>query len=141
MTNFNRSGDGRSEAGDPAIDALLRAAYAAPTSESYWAGLEQRVLARLSETQPPAWWSVFADVRTVGLVAATLTLLLAGAAMVRERALDPNTPAMANGVAADTSYDAALQRALEGDAVTFTSSPRRRLPADAPERYLNPLDW
>ena len=81
MTNFNRANDGRSDAGDPALNALLRAAYASPTSESYWAGLEQRVLARLSEAQPPAWWSVFADVRTVGLVAATLTLLLAGAAM------------------------------------------------------------
>jgi len=144
MTDFERTHNGqrdnRSDGADPAITALLRAAYAAPASESYWTGLEQRVKARLQES-PLTWWSVFSEWRTAGLVAATLALLLAGAAMVRQQALDPSTPAMANGVAVDSTYDAVLRTLIDGDAVTFTSNPRRRLPADAPERYLNPLGW
>jgi anti-sigma-K factor RskA len=144
MTDFQRMHDGqrddRSDGADPAITELLRSVYAAPVSESYWTGLEQRVKARLQET-PLAWWSVFSEWRTAGLVAATLALLLAGAAMVRQQALDPSTVQMANGVAADSTYDAVLRTLIDGDAVTVTSNPRRRLPADAPERYLNPLGW
>ena len=141
MTDFRQINHGRSEGADPTITALLRNAYSAPTPSSYWAGLEQRVMARVKEAQPPAWWTVFSEWRTAALVAATMALLLAGAAMVRQRALDPSTSPMANGAPADTTYDLALKRVLDGDAVTFTSIPRRKLPADAPERYLNPLGW
>jgi len=141
MKDFRQINDGRSEGDDPAISALLRSAYSAPTSGSYWAGLEQRVMARVKEAQPLAWWTVFSEWRTAALVAATMALLLAGAAMVRQRALDPSTSPMANSVPSDTTYDLALKRALDGDGVTFTSIPRRKLPEDAPERDLNPLDW
>lgn len=141
MTDFRQTNRGRSEGDDPAITALLRNAYSAPTSNSYWTGLEQRVMARVKEAQPLAWWTVFSEWRTAALVAATMALLLAGAAMVRQRSLDPSASPMANGAPADTTYDLALKRVLDGDGVTFTSIPRRKLPDDAPERYLNPLDW
>ncbi len=141
MTDFQRTNHGRSDGEDPTISALLRTAYAAPTSTNYWAGLEQRVLARVKDAQPLAWWTVFSEWRTAGLVAATLALLLAGAATVRTRTLDETTPQMANGATIDPAYEAELKALLDGDAVTFSSDVRRRLPADAPERYLNPLDW
>ena len=141
MMDFRQMNHGRSEGEDPAMTALLRNAYSAPSSSSYWAGLEQRVMARVKEAQPLAWWSVFSEWRTAALVAATMALLLAGAAMVRQRSLDPAKTPMATGVPADTTYDLALKRVLDGDGVTFTSIPRRKLPDDAPERYLNPLDW
>ena len=141
MTDFGQTNAGRSEGDDLAITSLLRNVYSAPTSGSYWAGLEQRVMARVKEVQPLAWWTVFSEWRTAALVAATMALLLAGAAMVRQRSLDPSKTPIANGVSSDTTYDLALKRVLDGDGVTFTSIPRRKLPDDAPERYLNPLDW
>ena len=98
-------------------------------------------MATLQAAPTLSWWSVFSEWRTAALVAATMALLLAGAALVRERSLDPSTSPMANSTAADSTYDLALKRVLDGDAVTFTSIPRRRLPDDSPERYLNPLDW
>lgn len=141
MTNFKQSNRGRSESADPSITALLRATYSAPRADGYWTGLEQRILARVQEAQPLAWWSVFSEWRTAGLIAATLALMLAGAAVVRERAADQTRLPMANSVGSDSTYDAMLRSVLEGDATTFSSNLRGRLPADAPERYLNPLDW
>lgn len=141
MTDYKPTGLRPNNEADPAITALLRATYAAPASESYWTNLEQHVMSRLQESQPLAWWAVFSEWRAAGLVAATLALLLSGAAMVRGGALDLATPSVAASAPSDSAYEAALQRVLEGDAVTFTSNPRRRLPDDAPERYLNPIPW
>jgi len=132
--------NGHSDGADPAITALLRETYKSPAGSGYWSGLEQRVMARIQEAQPLAWWAVFSEWRTAGLVAATLALLLSGAAMVRQRGGERASMAT-SGAVADSTYEAALQRVLEGDAVTFTSNPRRRLPEDAPERYLNPIPW
>ncbi len=141
MTEFSSDYEGRSDEGDPRLTAMLRTTYAAPSATEYWSGLEQRVLARLGDVRPLAWWSAFAEWRTVGMVAATLALLLSGAALVRHQAVKATPSFMANGLPLDSTYDAALQRALDGESVMFTASPRRRLPEDAPERYLNPLDW
>ncbi len=144
MTDFQRTDDGRSDETDPALTHLLHTAYSAPTSDAYWAGLEQRVMARIKESAPLAWWTVFSEWRTAGLVAATFALLLAGAAMVRERA-DDTAPQTAigdtYGPAYDPAFEASVEALLAGDAVTFSAGTRRRLPEDAPERYLNPLGW
>lgn len=49
----------RSDGDNPALTALLRSTYTAPTDDEYWAGLEQRVLAHIRESGPIAWWAVF----------------------------------------------------------------------------------
>ncbi len=144
MTDFQRTDKGRSDGADPALTNLLRTAYTAPPGDTYWAGLEQRVMARIKESAPLAWWTVFSEWRTAGLIAATFALLLAGAAMVRDRAGDhaPQTAiGDSYGPAYEPAYEAAVEALLAGDAVTFSAGSRRRLPEDAPERYLNPLGW
>jgi hypothetical protein len=128
---------------DPQVTMLLREHYAAP-SERYWEGLEQRMLQRLSTAMHetvlrPSWWAGFAELRpadwrTAGLVAATLALLAAGATFVRDQAAD----AHARELAARAAVESAMP--LPIDEATLSRA-RPHLPADAPERYLNPLDY
>lgn len=133
MKDYTHIDNTRSPGDDPAVTALLRAAYAAPREEGYWQGLEQRVMARLSESPVVAWWSVLSEWRTAGAVAATLALLLAGATMVREITMER------------TAREMALQQIIESgmplDDATFSFRLGDKLPADAPERYLDPFDY
>jgi hypothetical protein len=129
---------------DPQTTELLRAHYAAPQHETYWQSMEQRILQRVSAAVQdtvlrPRWWSGFAEFRpadwkTVGLIAATLALLTAGATFVRDQSVD----AKARELAARAAVESAMPLPI-GDA-TFTRA-RMHLAPDAPERYLNPLDY
>ena len=146
MTDFTRHDPSRSAGADPDTTALLRAAYHAPTDDSYWGGLEQRVMQRISaglaqgmQELKPAWWSGFGEfraweLRTAGLVAATIALLVAGATVAREQAIDQRSREMA----ARDAVESALPLPLD-DAMLTRARPN--LPPDAPERYLNPLDY
>jgi hypothetical protein len=69
----------RDSLGEP-LTGLVREAYL-PTSpaesESYWAGLEQRIMARVrAEGVEPGWWSVLAPWAQAGLIAATAIFAL-----------------------------------------------------------------
>ncbi len=133
MKDFKRIDNERSAGADPAISALLRAAYAAPREDGYWQGLEQRVMARLNESPVVAWWSVMAEWRTAGAVAATIALLLVGATMAREITMER------------TAREMAMRQIIESgmplDDATFSFRLGDRLPPDAPERYLDPFDY
>ena len=124
---------GRSDGADPTVTALLRDAYAAPQDERYWQGFEQRVMAAINESPVVAWWNVLSEWRTAGAIAATLALLLAGATVVREVSMER------------TAREIAARRVIDSgmpiDDATFSFGSRRRLPADAPERYLDPFDY
>ncbi len=133
MKDFKRIDNERSAGADPDVTALLRAAYAAPRDEGYWQGLEQRVLSRLNESPVVAWWSVLSEWRTAGAVAATIALLLAGGTVVREVTLERS--------ARETVARAAIDSGVPVDEATFSFGARTRLPADAPERYLDPFDY
>jgi hypothetical protein len=136
--------DTQRDEADPRTTSLLRSHYAAPSSDSYWQGMEQRILQRLSSAVQetvlrPRWWTGFAEFRptdwkTAGLVAATLALLAAGATVVREQAVN----ARARELAARAAVEAAMP--LPIDDATMTRA-RPHLAPDAPERYLNPLDY
>ena len=148
--NVTRNDDGHRPDADPRVTDLLRRHYAAPQGESYWNGLEERVMlhvtrsvtrsvTRIGELRP-AWWSGFgefraADIRNVGLIAATIALLVAGATFVREAERE----ATARELAARAAVGAALPLPL--DDATLTSRLRPHLAEDAPERYLRPLDY
>lgn len=129
---------------DSATTALLRAHVAAPVDDAYWQGLERRILQRLAAAIPepvlrPRWWSGFAefrpaDWRRAGLIAATLALLAAGATLVRDQAVH----AQARELAARAAVESTLP--LPIDEATLTRG-RQHLAPDAPERYLNPLDY
>jgi hypothetical protein len=84
MTNYQRTGTDRSPGADPAVTALLRAAYTAPSDDNYWQAFEKRVMSRINEAAPVAWWGVFSEWRQAGAIAATVALLLAGFAIARD---------------------------------------------------------
>ena len=65
---------------DEPLLGLIRDAYAPPGGDSYWPGLEQRIMARIvshSEVDAP-WWSVLAPWARPALVAAAAIFALAG---------------------------------------------------------------
>jgi hypothetical protein len=140
--NVTRNDTGRSPDADPQVTAALRALYAAPQDDTYWQGLEQRVMQRLTSKVVelrPSWWSGFAefrpaDLRTAGLIAATLALLAAGATFVRDQEADARARELAARAAVESTLPLPLEDAL-------LSRGRTHLPPDAPERYLNPLDY
>lgn len=73
---------------DPRDDewrAALRAEYAAPASDSYWAMLERRIMARLNAEGTREWWWYVPAWSRLGLAAAALALAVAGAAAWQTR--------------------------------------------------------
>ncbi|WP_306521191.1 hypothetical protein [Gemmatimonas sp.] len=136
---------GRSPGADPRVTAALAARYAAPAGDRYWDGLEQSIMQRLAVAATgvvrelrPSWWSGFAELRgrdwrAVASVAATIALVAAGAAFVRGQAAS----AKARELAARAAVETAMPLPIDGTTLT---GGRRHLPADAPERSLNPLD-
>jgi hypothetical protein len=70
---------------DEEVQASLRAAFAAPVEESYWAGLERRIMARIQREAAREWWSYFPGWVRVGLAAAAIALFIAGVAAWRTR--------------------------------------------------------
>jgi hypothetical protein len=65
---------------DDELHASLRSVYQAPAAESYWAFLERRIMARIGAEAAREWWSYFPAWSRVGLAAAALATLVAGAA-------------------------------------------------------------
>ncbi len=78
----------RDDERDPRDDewrGALRADLAAPASESYWALLERRIMARIGAETAREWWSYFPAWSRIGLAAAALALAVAGAAAWQTR--------------------------------------------------------
>lgn len=69
---------------DDEVTRELRAIYAAPADEAYWASLERRIMAALDGAD--AWWTVSDRWMRVGLVAAGFALAVAGSLYMRSRA-------------------------------------------------------
>ena len=133
MKDLKRTNMERSTA-DPRVTMLLRAAYAPPADEDYWAGLQQRIVSRLHDKPSVTCWSAICEWRTVGLIAATLALLVTGATIMRDQALDATTRRIAAGAAL-----VAPAEVPEGVPVTITVRSRDSLPENTPERYLDPF--
>lgn len=132
-TEPDKASSQRSTGDNPAVSALLRTMYSAPADPAYWSGLEQRVMARLRENGPVAWWAVFSEWRQAGLVAAALALLIAGAAIVHEQRVIASTRELAAGVAAFTVFD----NNSDGKPIALTAPSGKATKLDAPERYLD----
>lgn len=143
MTSTGHHDDNDREA-DPQVSAFLRSHYAAPQDEAFWIRQERRIIAalpkqlgRVAREIRPAWWTGVAelraaDFRAAGLVAATLALLAAGAAFVRSQTADTR--------ARELAARAIVESTQPLDDIMLTRV-RPNLPADAPERYLHPLDY
>lgn len=72
---------------DPELTGTLRALYTAPSEDSYWSALEQRIMARIARGESlDAWWYVPAQYVRLGLIAAGFALIVTGALLLRSRA-------------------------------------------------------
>ena len=69
--------------GDEEITRGLRRMYAAPEGDSYWRGLEARILSRLAGAPTIGWWDELDRWMRPALAAAAAVLIAAGVAVVR----------------------------------------------------------
>ncbi len=84
MTDLRIGPQGR----DDDLTQRLRAIYARPSDAAYWTALEARIMAHISE-EVEGWWTPFREWVRVGLIAAGVAGIAAGAAA--ERAHDAQT--------------------------------------------------
>ena len=71
---------------DDDLTRELRAIYAAPTDGTWWAGLEQRINARIdAAVAADEWWTVPDRWLRVGLMAAGFAVIVAGAMVLRSQ--------------------------------------------------------
>jgi hypothetical protein len=69
---------------DDEVTRGLRELYAAPAGESYWAGLEARIMARIGQAET-AWWSELGHWARPALAAAAILVIAAGLIVFRTR--------------------------------------------------------
>jgi hypothetical protein len=69
---------------DDEVTHGLRDLYAPPAAESYWAGLEARIMARVGQGEN-AWWSELGHWARPALVAAAMLVIVAGLIVFRTR--------------------------------------------------------
>lgn len=125
-TNFSAV---RSAGDDPALSQLLRSNYAAPSDTQYWAGLEQRIMARIRDSGPVAWWAVLPEWRAAGMIAAAAALFLGGFTAVREQQSNTLARERATMAVEGNPYNTVAEPII-------AISPSRARSA-APERYLD----
>lgn len=71
---------------DDDVTRELRSIYAAPADASWWAGLEQRINARIDAAViADEWWTVPERWLRVGLIAAGFAVIVAGALIMRSQ--------------------------------------------------------
>jgi hypothetical protein len=104
-------GDG----GDEEISRELRQIYAAPRSESYWRGLEARILSRLRSAPTVGWWDELDRWMRPALVAAAVVLLAAGVAMFREYQSDQDVTYEAMLTPTTLPVETAVRPVLQGE--------------------------
>jgi anti-sigma-K factor RskA len=128
-----RAPEDRSPIDDPELAAALSAMYSAPAAEDYWTGLESRIMARLKQAESQGeWWSVFAEWRSAGLVAAGLMLSLAGAALWKEYKIESDIRQLAAGAAYWTVFDGET----EDMTIAFSVPTSRPAPTGSADRFM-----
>jgi hypothetical protein len=128
-----RAANDRSPIEDPELVAALSAMYAAPVDEGYWSGLEGRIMARLKQAEAQGeWWSVFAEWRSAGLVAAGLMMTLAGAALWKEYKIENELSQLAAGAVYWTVFDGET----EDMTIAFSVPTSRPAPTAAADRFM-----
>lgn len=74
---------------DDELTNELRALVAPPVDPGYWETLERRIMARLEKgMEEGRWWALSERTYQLGLLAAGLTLILAGSVFLRSRAVE-----------------------------------------------------
>lgn len=74
---------------DDELTEHLRAIVAPPADATYWDSLEHRIMARLERGRDEGrWWALSERAYQFGLLAAGVTLIVAGSVFLREQALE-----------------------------------------------------
>ena len=112
---------------DESLVELIRDAYTPPGGDAYWAGLEQKIMARVSsgEGAEAAWWSVLAPWGRPALVAAAAVFAVASVfnyEMVNsdsQVAYDSVIESATGGVGTTSDELMSIERGAEGAALTY----------------------
>jgi hypothetical protein len=112
---------------DESLVAPIRDLYSPPGGDAYWAGLEQKIMARVSSTEvgDAAWWSVLAPWARPALVAAAAVFAVASVVnyeMVNsdsQVAYDSVIENPTGSVGATSDELISLERGTEGAALTY----------------------
>ena len=72
---------------DDPLTRALRELHAPPAAESYWADLEARIMARVTQAEP-VWWSELGRWARPAIAAAAALILAAGLLLVRSREVE-----------------------------------------------------
>ncbi len=111
--------------GDEDVTRGLRALYAAPAGQAYWAELEARILTRVAEIEL-GWWNEFDRWMRPALVAAAALVIMAGVAMYQ-----------ANQSEANADLDDLFEPTpVAGAPVDATVRPTLQGPRDAALRFI-----
>lgn len=107
-----RSGEEPDEnAVDETVIRALRGLYAAPGGESYWDGLEARIMAQVA-SERGSIWPLIARWAPAGLVAAAVALVMAGMTLYRASTRE-----------ASVAYEAAVRGAAPMAVQTVSARP------------------
>jgi hypothetical protein len=112
---------------DESLVGLVRDAYSPPGGDDYWAGLEQRIMARVSsgEVAEAGWYSVLAPWARPALIAATAIFALAGIVNYElvnsdsQVAYDSVIESATAGVATTSEELISIERGTEGAALSY----------------------
>jgi hypothetical protein len=108
--------DDRWVSGEAEVTDALRAMYAPPSDESYWDGLEARILARVARgADVPGWWSAMTELARPALAAAAVLIFVAGAAVMHSRQLEARDAYASVIAATPPSIETAARTASAGD--------------------------
>lgn len=101
---------------DPRVTHALRARYAAPGDDAYWAGLQMLIMSRVAAGARASWLQVAAGWARPGLLAAAAVLIVAAALFQANRGdTEPVSFASMTQIASEPEFiyiehDAARQR-------------------------------
>lgn len=112
---------------DEEVRRTMQDMYEPPGGDLYWRRLESRIMARIAKAADVEWWSFFGGWVRVGLAAAAVAVIVAGAMLARSR-----------DVQARLAYEAAMESA-SGIPVAGPTSSRaaeRDAARDATLRYV-----
>lgn len=117
-------GDGR-DWSDDEVQEALRAHYAPPGGDSYWASLERRILEHVRVEAAREWWTYFPGWVRFGVAAAAAAALVVGIASWQTSIAQERV-----------AYEEILGRGTEVPILTESVPDRRRSQREQTLRYL-----
>jgi hypothetical protein len=124
---FTNNPKGDRDALDESLVGHIRDVYSPPGGEAYWAGLEQRIMARVSSSTPAEtpWYSVLAPWTRPALVAAAAIFAVASVVSMQlgeadsQVAYDSVIESATGGVTATSEEIMSIERGTDGATLSY----------------------